>query len=88
MKFTYLTQNDFERNCPCWSQLAAYAESIFPATSRLDLKIARQSMSDSNTYTAIYDVASGLAKFILEVSCTIHSDHTYSYKTINKTETP
>ena len=90
MKFTYLSERDFEKNCPCSQFLESYARSISPHSAVLDFCIGHQSIQDEKTYVAIYDVflANNQGHYRLEVSCTILPDRTYSYKTVSKSDIP
>lgn len=84
MKYYYLSQCDFEK-CPCWQQLTGYAESIAPAFA--DIRFWKGRQVNPNTYSAEYDVMlkSGHS-YHLEVSCTMNPGHSYSYRTLKKTD--
>lgn len=88
MKYNYLSRYDFEKHCPCSYDLTAYAESVSPASATVDFRKGSKSKTVEGRYTAEYDVIlkPGQKIYILEVSCTIHPDHSCSYETLRKTE--
>lgn len=87
MKYSYLSPYDFEKHCPCSSYLTAYAESVSPGSAIVRFCKGSKSKTVDGKYTAEYDVIpkAGQESYILEVSCTQHSDHSYSYETLKKT---
>lgn len=90
MKYTYLSPNDFKNHCPCSYYLEAYAQSLFPSSTRLNFCKGNKAQTEENTYIAEYDVISSSGNLLcnLEVSCTEHPDGSYSYATLRKTDTP
>ncbi len=90
MKDYYLSRYDFEKCCPCCYNLTAYAESVSPASATVDFRKGCKSKTVEGKYTAEYDVVQspGQEVYTLEVSCTMHPDHSCSYETLRKTEHP
>lgn len=90
MKYNYLSQRDFEKHCPCNYFLTAYAESVSPASATVSFCKGEKSQTVEGRYTAEYDVIPGPGQevYTLEVSCTMHPDHSYTYETLRKTEHP
>ncbi len=90
MKYFYLSRRDFEKHCPCGYNLTAYAESVSPASATVEFRKGSKSKTVESRYTAEYDVIPGMGQevYTLEVSCTMHPDHSYSYETLRKTVHP
>lgn len=86
MKYSYLSPYDFEKHCPCSSYLTAYAESVSPASATVRFCKGSKSKTVDGKYTAEYDVILGAGQsHVLEVSCTLLPDNSYSYETLKKT---
>ncbi len=83
MKYTYLSPNDFEKNCPCAALLDSYLQTLIPKGTVYAMKLG--SKLDDNNYVATYDIQSSDGTYSLEVTCntTDKELHQYSFKKKN-----
>lgn len=84
MKHTYFNEREFERRCPCSSQLISYVDSLVPKNLTKDFNGANQYDNNENIYTAIYDIfdttkVNRVKVFSLEVKCDISDRNNYQF---------